>query len=154
MIIITDTREKKNDWLLADFQRMKVDIIKTKLDTGDYANADHLNSSDPKIIVDRKSSLTEMATDLGQQFERFKKEWLRARENNILLVVLIEHEEYECLEDILDWENPILALHPNAMKGSTLYKKMRTISDYYGDCIRFEFCKRKDFAKRIVELLE
>ena len=153
MTIYADTREKKNGWLIGELEKMGHTVIRQKLDTGDYANVDSMDD-ERKVIVDRKYGLIELILNTGYDHDRFIREIKRARENNILLVILVEEENCTCIEDILDWTNPLKYSHDIYTSETTLYKRIKTISNRYSDCVHFEFCTKRDYAKRLVELLE
>lgn len=152
MIIQVDTREKKNDFLIEAFEEQNVSIVKEKLDVGDYANLDH-KDWEHQVIVDRKKDVLELCRCIGSDFDRFKREWLRAREHGILLVILIEDNNFTSMEDLQRWINPFRHKNAHAITGDRLYRTVNTISQRYADCIRFEFCHRDRFAERIIELL-
>lgn len=152
MKIIYDSREKlyKIEPILKRFEEWGIETERKKLETGDYYNEDN-----PRIIVDRKGGgLWEMAVDLGHDFDRFKAEIKRARQADVILVVLIADDNRICLEDVESW-NPPYDTHgkTKAMSGPKLYKIMKTLAAYYRDCLHFEFVKSDEMADRIIELL-
>lgn len=164
MIIQIDSREKAKAIrkILAEFDRQSVQYISSKLFVGDYMNYDN-----PRLIVDRKQNLSELCGNVCQQHERFRRELLRAQENGIQLVFLVEHGvNIKSLEDVYFWKNPRKykviwrtvngkkirnVISEKAVDGEQLYKSLCTIRDRYG--ARFEFCEKKDTGKRIIEIL-
>lgn len=150
--IIYDTREHFDviQSILDEFYENGIRLKKCKLDVGDYANPDFND-----IVIDRKQHLSEVAINLGVDFQRFKKEIIRSRQQKKLLVVLIADPTRTCLEDVKSWK-PLYNTHnkKHAMTGEKLYKIMRTQSECYKDCLRYEFVKPEDMAKRIMELLK
>lgn len=149
MIIQIDSREKSRaiKLILAEFDKQGIQHPISKLMVGDYMNYDN-----PRLIVDRKQNLTELASNVFQDHDRFRRELIKAQDNEIKLIILCEHgEDIECLEDVIFWENPRLKKSPKAIDGQRLYKILTTIERKYG--VQFEFCKKEDTGKRIVELL-
>lgn len=164
MTIQCDTREHQKEWerIRAQFDRIGVDYIRSKLWVGDYMDLDN-----PRLVIDRKKDLQELCGNVTQQHERFTRELTRAQEKGIKLVILCEHGDgIRELLDVYFWDNPRLHLtewgvidgrpckvqrYPKATKGSALYKSLKTIETKYG--VQFEFCEPQDTGFRIVEIL-
>lgn len=68
MNIIRDTREKYG-WDFEAYPEIKV--ISKKLKAGDYT----LEGCESKIIIERKASASEIATNLGKDYDRFCREF-------------------------------------------------------------------------------
>lgn len=149
MIIQTDSREKARaiQKILAEFEDQGIKHFVSKLPVGDYINLDN-----PKIAIDRKQSLAEVAVNVGQDHARFKRELERAQEYGIHLIFLVEHGgAIKTLEDVQNWNNPRLKEHPLALTGMRLYKIMLTMQNKYG--IEWQFCDKRCTGKRIIEIL-
>ena len=149
MIIQTDSREKARaiQKIIAEFEKQGVKHFVSKLPVGDYINLDN-----PRLSVDRKQSLSEVAVNVGQDHARFKRELERAQEYGIKLIFLVEHGgSIKTLEDVRSWQNPRLKDHPLALSGERLYKIMLTMANRYG--IEWHFCDKRCTGKRIIELL-
>lgn len=149
MIIQVDSREKsraiKN--ILKYFDQVGVKHYSSKLYVGDYMSLDN-----PKLIIDRKQNLTELCQNICQDHERFRSELIRAQENGIQLVILVEHgDPIFDLEDVRFWQNPRRKKSPKAMSGAVMYKILKTMQRKYG--VRYEFCDKADTGRRIVEIL-
>lgn len=149
MTVQIDTREHK--WELARIQRqlekLGVKSFVSKLYVGDYQSLDN-----PRLVIDRKKDLQELCGNVTQQHERFRRELLRAQEAGISVIILVEHgDDMQTLEDVYFWDNPRLAKSPKATTGQALYRSLVTIRDRYG--VRFEFCRKTDTGRRIMELL-
>lgn len=150
MVIQIDSREKAKaiKLILAEFDRQGVKYYTSKLWAGDYMSLDN-----PRVIVDRKQNLSELCQNVCQDHDRFRRELVRAQENDIQLIILCEHgKDVECLEDVIFWENPRLKKSPKATTGQTLYNILSTLKTKYG--VKFEFCEKEETGKRIVELLK
>ena len=168
--IYIDTRQQdgkhahKDDWFAAH----KYNIVRRKLDFGDYM-ADGSN-----VSVDTKRNVAEIAQNIGgKNHARFKRECIRAREAGYRLVILVENlDGYTQLSHVAAWTNTHCRhcalmrqriCDPRAngkclkhktlkpIQGPRLMKAMQTMEKRYG--VKFEFCKPKNAAKRICELL-
>ena len=86
MIILIDTREQKP----LDFSHEYITEVKIeKLLCGDYG-CEYKDNSRCPIYFERKGSMSDLFNTMGQGYPRFKKEIIRAKENNIRLILIIE----------------------------------------------------------------
>lgn len=149
MRIYVDTREKPHaiKKILAHFEKNDVEVVRQKLDVGDY-----MLDPDAKISVDRKMNLQELVGNFCQQHERFRKECIRAQESGVKLVFLIEHGgKIKDLGSVEYWRNPRLSISPYAVSGPRLARMMRTYQSKYG--VEWRFCHKWNTGKRIIEIL-
>ncbi len=162
MIIQIDSREKARaiKKIVAEFDRQGVKHPVSKLMVGDYMNYDN-----PRLIIDRKQNLSELCANVCSDHERFRRELLLAQENDIKLIILVEHgKDIHKLEDVIWWENPRRwkrvrnndtgkweDIETKAMQGETLFKILKTQERKYG--CRFMFCEKKDTGKEIIRIL-
>jgi len=149
MVIQVDSREKsraiKN--ILKTFDNEGIKHYSSKLFVGDYMSLDN-----PKVIVDRKQEMQEVASNLCQDHDRFRAELIRAQEAGIHLIILVEHgSDIQSIEDVIFWENPRLKLSPKAMTGERLYSIMQTVARKYG--CEWRFCDKEHTGEEIVRLL-
>ena len=88
MIIQIDSREKARaiKKIVEEFNRQGVRHPVSKLMVGDYMNYDN-----PRLIIDRKQNLTELCSNVCQDHDRFRRELIKAQENDIKMVFLVEH---------------------------------------------------------------
>lgn len=150
MVIQIDSREHK--WEMARVQRQiescGCQTIVSKLYVGDYQSLDN-----PRLVIDRKKDLLELCSNVCQQHERFRNELIRAMKAGIKIIVLIEHgDEIQTMEDVYFWDNPRRKKSPKAISGKSLYRSMETIRNKYN--VGFEFCKKDETGRKIVELLK
>lgn len=89
MKIITDTREIRNQHILAEFSKQDTSFKIKKLHFGDYSIEGHENN----IIIERKASLTELAGNFCKGRKRFEAEFIRAKEAGAKIYLLIEDSE-------------------------------------------------------------
>lgn len=150
MIIQIDTREKARaiKKIIAEFDSQGVSHISSKLYVGDYMNLDN-----PKLIVDRKQNLLEVATNLIQQHDRFINEIKRANSAEIKLIFLVEHGGLiKTLDDVQRWKNPRLKDSKFAVSGERLYKMISVLCAHHN--VEFVFCNKQETGNKIIEILE
>lgn len=149
MIVQIDTREHKgkNDHVTAFLDLNKIKWIRSKLVVGDY-----LNLENPHIVVDRKASMQEIAQNLTNDHDRFKRECELAKELGYRLIVLIEDERINHLEKVPTWYNYRKKFSPKAITGKQLHKIMVTMTDRYG--VEWQFSTRANYGKNLVAILE
>lgn len=164
MQIQVDTREHKAEWerIQKQFDDMGIKYFRSKMYVGDYQSLDN-----PRLVIDRKKNLQELCGNVCQQHERFKAELIRALQQNIKIVILVEHgEDVKTLEDVWFWENPRkheirwrmangkrvrTVQSEKAVDGSQLYRSLKTIKDRYN--VDFVFCTKEQTGQKIVEIL-
>lgn len=177
LTIQIDSREKARaiKKIIAEFDRQGVKYYISKLFTGDYMSLDN-----PRLIIDRKQNLSEICANVCQDHDRFRNELIRAQENGIKIVILIEHSnQIKSIDDVANkWVNPRLkskkvwvedelctnkkgeeywvpgywkTTESKAMTGETLAKVMCTQERKYG--CKFMFCDKLHTGKRIIEIL-
>lgn len=148
MIIVEDTRQKqdKHNKKHESFDNMGVEICRCALPFGDYAYP-------PKIAVDTKENMQEIAANLVGDHKRFRQECVRAKNAGCSLYILVETEwsDIKTIDDVHIWFNPRLIYSSKAVTGATLEKIMKTMQFKYG--VRFLFCHPDDSAETIIKIL-
>lgn len=151
MIIQVDTREKPRAIvkILAEFDRQGITHLHGKaLNVGDYMRIDN-----PHISIDRKQNLNELCNNVCQESARFKRELQRAIDNEIKLIVLVEHsEDIKTLDDVRLWVNPRQETSRYCVSGDQLHKTLTMFNCAYG--VEFQFCSKAETGKRIIQILE
>ncbi|MBQ1580783.1 MAG: ERCC4 domain-containing protein [Firmicutes bacterium] len=157
MVIQVDSREKRHiiQRILDGFDRRGVQHYTSKLYKGDYMSLDN-----PRLVVDRKQNLAEVAynfTDARKTTKgygsRFEQEMIDAKKMGIKIVFLVEHGgPIKTIEDVAKWVNPRLQESPMAISGERIYRKMLAFQNYYG--VEFQFCSKAQTADRIIEILQ
>ena len=146
MWIIEDTRQqagkhrKKHEW----WEQNGDELIRCKLPFGDY-------SLPPKVAIDTKANLTEIATNMCGAFKerrRFKDECVRARDCGCKLIFLVECGK-EHMEDLFGIS--VMLGNGSTLKGVQFVMAMQTMSSRYG--CEFELVKPSKCAQRINEIL-
>ena len=154
------------DYILANEQVLDVIARKQKRGT-DIKKMDFLGTY--QTCVDTKKDLQEIIGNIcGPQHDRFRDECILAQNNGIKLYVLIENENWvKSIDDLEEWDNPRLRIqkwittpsgqrrkvfkYPDATKGTTLAKAIRTMTKKYG--VEFQFCRPEESGAKILELL-
>lgn len=148
MHFIEDSRQKLDKHALKHdaWALMGDKVLRCKLAFGDYALP-------PKVAVDTKEDMSEIAQNIGNEHVRFREECKLAKEYGCHLYFLIENREgVSSLEDVRRWYNPRLDVSPGAIDGPRLEKAMRTMQERYG--CTFLFCQPEEAAQRVKDLLE
>lgn len=148
MIIFEDTRNKpeKNAHIRQQLEALGYEVKRTKIYCGDYTLP-----TNQSICIDTKQDLQEVVGNVTKQHERFRAECERAKEAGIKLVILITEPKVTCLADVFGWWNPRLLYSKKATTGRQLGKILYSMRDKYD--VDFQFCKKDEIGKRIVELL-
>ena len=158
-VLFEDSRQKPTQHVLKNeyFKANGFTVERTKLYVGDYMFPGCLTT------VDTKADIYELASNLRQQHERFRRECVRAREVGYQLIVLVENvENVSNLYDLADWIEPMDHFMARKRKsggkvkvrftGTSLYKTCKTMQTKYG--VRFEFCPPEGAGERVIELLK
>ena len=95
LVILVDSREKKNSHILDYFRKQKIAYQVEKLEYGDYsfmipAAADEDIFFHRDIVIERKASLEELSGNLAQERERFEKEFLKAGNDGAKIYLMVE----------------------------------------------------------------
>lgn len=150
MKIIVDSREhwthpNSTDTHVSDyFDRHGIEWEVRKLDVGDYAI-----EGKPNIVVDRKQSIQECATNLMNRSDssRFWRELRRAHEQGIKLVILVESgRTVKNINEVVKWKSKY-----STVTGRRLIDEMIRTEMAYS--VRWVFTDRRSTARRIIEIL-
>lgn len=153
--IIVDTREKPHAiaGILDYFERNGIQYEKKKLDYGDYMLKDLQDG--PKISIDRKQNIAELAKNCTRESERFRREMDRAAADWAKLVILVEQNRYKDrdewitvrdISDLLRWSSP-----HTMVRGEKVFRVLASWTAKYP--LRVEFCDKRNTGKRIIEIL-
>ena len=166
MILICDSRQQigKHKNIDSYCERTRIRQVRQCLDIGDYmlGKEDSDGNIYPvgNISVDTKFSILELSKDImSSDHRRFRNECIRAKENGIRLVVLIEEvPRYGKIEfwEVPRWTSsnqfhrygePMTKVDPKALR-----KAMLTMWRKYG--VEFEFCTRRQSPARVINILK
>lgn len=148
MIIKMDTREKqgKKDHILKYLAKHDIDVERIKLFVGDYCI-----KGEEQVVIDLKQNIHELAQDMFCDKIRFEKECIRAKNNNILLIFLIE-EKFD-KDKLLKWRSKTNVNGKRFMNvyGWQIYNEMKRYIQLFD--VKFRCCHKLSTGKTIVDIL-
>ena len=151
-MIIVDTREKPKAIvkILEHFDAHGVPYKHEKLDYGDY-----MIENGPKISIDRKQNIAELAKNCTRESERFRREMDRAAADGARLVILVEQNRYQDrgewiqvreISDLMRWSSP-----HTMVRGEKVYRVLYSwLAKWPIDVI---FCDKRSTGRMILEIL-
>ena len=142
LTILVDTRENVNDHITGYFDEKKIPYKVRKLDQGDYSATLGDYTLEYDVAIERKSGLTELCGNLGQNRTRFENEFTRAKALHIKPFLLIENNT---LDDVY------LGNYRSQMKPQSLIASLLMWQVRYNTTIMF--CNKKNSAKLIYGIL-
>lgn len=152
-IILTDTRQQKENHIIKEFDKQKYLHIRTGLPSADYMTIRYSNETgfylDYSTLIDTKKDIEEITGNLcnTQNHERIKREIARGQELGCKnFIFLIAGGKVKTINDLKNWKSK-----RTQVKGETLIKIMQTMKKRYN--VRFIICPKKDMGKKIIELL-
>ena len=158
MTLYEDTRNQvgKHRNIEQYCQKHGIELVRKCLSVGDYM-ADPENG---KISVDTKFGMMELCKDvMSSDHRRFRSECIRAQEQGILLIVLVEEEPpYGRVElwEVPRWKtsdrfhkagDPVTRADPRTLK-----KILDTMTAKYG--VQFRFCSRSQTPATVIKFLK
>lgn len=156
MVLYEDSRQQegKHKNIAQYCIRHRIELVRKKLDVGDYM------LPDGKISVDTKQDMMEICKDvMSYDHRRFRAECIRAQETGIQLIVLIEEAiPYGRVDmwNVPRWKSsnqwhrygdPMTMVSPKALK-----KALETMTAKYG--VKFRFCTRRQSPERVIKYLK
>lgn len=152
-IILTDSRQQKENHILKEFDKQNYVHIRTGLPSADYMAVRYDQQQgfylDYTTLIDTKKDLEEISGNLcnTQNHERIKREIEKAKELGCKnFIFLIGVNKQMTIEDLLKWNSK-----RTKVKGEVLLKIMKTMTQKYG--IRFIICQKKNMGEKIIKLL-
>lgn len=142
MIIQCDSREQKNKEVLDHFKAVGQKFFTCKVHAGDY-----IDFSCPRVSIDLKANLEEVAQNLTKDHMRFKAEIARCKYEMRCDFVVLIREPLKSLEEVKQWNST-----RTKMKGETLYKIMKTFEQRYN--VVWRFCSREEAGAKIIQYLQ
>ena len=156
MLLYEDSRQQegKHNNVHAYCKRMGIEIIRQKLDVGDYM------FPDGKVSIDSKESILEICHNvMSNDHRRFKAECIRAMESGIQLIVLVEEvppfgrldmwevPRFKNTNRFHKYGDPMTLVHPASLRQALI-----TMQKRYG--VKFRFCTRRQSPARIIKYLK
>jgi ribosome-associated protein len=161
-ILIEDSRQQagKHKNVASYCQRVGIEIVRQKLEVGDYMFPHDSFWSYPMISVDTKESILELSKNImSDDHKRFKAECIRSREMGIQLIVLVEEvppfgrldmweiPRYRSTDRFHRYGDPMTRIHPASLRQACI-----TMQERYG--VKFRFCTRRQSPARIIKYLK
>ena len=162
MILLQDTRQQygKHRNIEAYCKRMGIKIVNQCLQIGDYMLAPDSHPLGGRISVDTKADILELSTNvMSMDHRRFRAECIRAQEQGIQLIILVEEvPPYGRLDmwEVPRWQSsnkwhrygdPMTLVDPAALRKACI-----TMQKKYG--VKFRFCSRLQSPKRVIQYLK
>ena len=151
MVLQEDSRQQpgKHKNIHQYCQQQGIEIIRSKLLVGDYMLT---GAESGGISVDTKYGVSEIASDIFHQHERFRRELETAQKCGIKLIVLIE--ENLPPGGLAAWRSPLGRNGEPKYKFDPviLRKAMITMQERYG--CKFRFCDGRSTGKVLIEYLK
>lgn len=153
-IILTDTRQQKENHILKAFDKRDILHIRTGLPSADYMAVRYDEKKgfylDYSILIDTKKDFEEIASNLcnSQNHQRILREIQRGKELGAKeFIFLINGGKVKTIEDLKNWSSK-----RTKVKGITLLKIMKTMRQKYG--IRFIIVPKQKMGDTIIKILE
>lgn len=149
--IDTRQQEAKHSAKHGYFASLGIHCVRTKLYVGDYMFVGGVRA------VDTKRDIQEIAADIDQQHDRFRRELVNAQEAGISLTVLVENTDgVRDLDGLAAWMEPAASFvrrrhAKRRIGGLRLAKACLTMSDRYG--VLWAFCAPEDAGAKVIEIL-
>ncbi len=152
-VLLTDTRQQKEEHILKEFDKQGILHIRTTLPSADYMALRYDNEKgmylDYSILIDTKKDIEEIAGNLCNtaSHDRVKKEIFKGQELGAKkFIFLINSGKVKTLEDLQNW-----ASKRTRVKGSTLVKIFCTMKEKYN--VNFILVPKKQMGAKIIDLL-
>lgn len=152
-IILTDSRQQKENHILKEFDKQKILHIRTGLPSADYMALRYSPEKsfylDYTILIDTKKDLEEISGNLcnTKNHERIKREIERAKELGCKeFYFIIGDNKIKTISDLKEWSSK-----RTRVKGSVLVKIFKTMAERYN--VKFVICEKKKMGEKIVKLL-
>ena len=156
MILLEDSRQQVGQHrnIEAYCKRMGITIVRKCLSVGDYM------IPGSSVSVDTKKDILELCHNvMSDDHKRFKAECIRAQEQGIQLVVLIEElppfgrldmwevPRFQSSGKFHRYGQPMTLVQPSALRRACI-----TMQEKYG--VKFRFCTRRQSPARVIKYLK
>ena len=152
-IILTDTRQQKEEHIIKEFDKQGILHIRTGLPSADYMAVRYDNEKgfylDYSILIDTKKDIEEIASNLcnSQNHQRILREIQKGKDLGAKqFIFLINGGKVKTIEDLQNWSSK-----RTKIKGSVLLKIFKTMSQKYE--VKFLIVPKKNMGEMIMKLL-
>lgn len=151
-IILTDTRQQKENHIVKEFDKNSILHIRTTLESADYVAVRRNENGffiDYSVLIDTKKDLEELSSNLcSKDHERVKREIERARELGCQdFYFIIANNKIKTIDDLRKWRSK-----RTRVTGEILCKVMKTMAERYK--IKFIITKKNEVGKKIINIFE
>ena len=120
IIIMVDDREKEWSHIKTYFEENNINYKIKRMQSGDYSFIlsydDNNYSYVKKIVVERKNSLSELASCFAGERTRFEREFMRLKNSQTKCFMIIENDDFDGIMKHKYYSK----LHPNSLESSML----------------------------------
>ena len=150
-IILTDTRQQKENHITKTFDKQGIIHIRTGLPSADYMALRYEQGKgfylDYSVLIDTKKDLLELCGNLTKDHDRLVREIDKGHELGCEeFVFIIGDTKIKTIEDIKKWSSP-----HTKIKGYVLLKIMQTFKDHH-NC-KFVIVPKKEVGNKVIDLL-
>ena len=151
-MILTDTRQQKENHIIKEFDKQKILHIRTTLESADYVAVRKNENEfyiDYSILIDTKKDLEELSSNLcSKDHARVKREIERARELGCQeFYFIIANNKIKTIDDLRKWRSK-----RKRVTGEILCKVMKTMAERYK--IKFIITKKNEVGKKIINIFK
>ena len=162
MTLIEDTRNQvgKHKNIERYCEKHGIQLVRKCLSTGDYMLSEDGENPSGNISIDTKADLMELCKDvMSSDHRRFRAECIRAQEQGIQLIVLVEEEPPFGKVDLWEvprWKGASNKFHRygdplTRVNPTTFRKALETMTAKYG--VKFRFCQRSQTPVSVIKYL-
>ena len=141
IVIIVDSREQSNKHITDYFDKNNIKYEVRKLDCGDYSARVGDMTLEHDMFIERKNSLTELCGNMGQNRERFEREFTKAKSEGAKPFLIIENDS---LNDVF------LGNYNSKLKPKSLWSSLCVWMVRYNTSVMF--CRRENMGCVIANL--
>jgi ERCC4-type nuclease len=142
MVCLVDTREQPTARAKKRLESIGLPIERVALPFGDYSSRCGALDLSSKVVIERKMDLTELCGCYCQSRKRFEREFLRAKDADAKVYLLVENAS---------WEKAYSGLYRSKMRPESLVASITAwLARYRCQLI---FCKEETSGKLIHDIL-
>ena len=150
-IILTDTRQQRENHITKTFDKQGIIHIRTGLPSADYMALRYEQGKgfylDYSVLIDTKKDLLELCGNLTKDHDRLVREIDKGHELGCEeFVFIIGDTKIKTIEDIKKWSSP-----HTQVKGYVLLKIMQTFKEHH-NC-KFVIVPKKEVGNKVIDLL-
>lgn len=150
-IILTDSRQQKENHITKSFDKQGILHIRTGLPSADYMALRYEQGKgfylDYSILIDTKKDLLELCSNLTKDHDRLVREIDKGHELGCEeFVFIIGDTKIKSVDDIKKWSSP-----HTKIKGYVLLKIMETFKQHH-NC-KFVIVPKKEVGSKVIDLL-